>query len=352
MRYHTSALSPEQCYRLARFKVRDVAQGFSQLASVRAYRGVTLSRSRHLLIVLITLLCIFSLSSVAETAKNRCAKSGTWLQVLGAGGPEIEDLHASSGYLIWLDGKARILVDIGAGAPLRFGQSGARFSDLSAIVFTHLHVDHSAGLPALVKSSFLSGRQRDLAVFGPDGNEYLPPMSAFLHRLFAQTHGVYPYLSEYISPERGAYTLIAHDIEVAGEEIWRGFTTPEFQLSAIKVNHGPIPALAWRVDLGLRSITFSGDTSAASDNLIRLAKDTDLLVAHNAVPEGASGVARKLHMPPSRIGEVAGKAGVERLVLSHRMTRTLGREKQTLRAIENAFNGRVSFAEDLACYET
>jgi ribonuclease BN (tRNA processing enzyme) len=54
-----------------------------------------------------------------------------------------------------------------------------------------------------------------------------------------------------------------------------------------------------------------------------------LFIAHNAVPEGATGVERRLHMPPSVIGQIAQEAHVKRLVLSPRMLRTLGKEELT-----------------------
>ena len=62
------------------------------------------------------------------------------LQVLGSGGPESGDMRASSGYLIWIDGKSRILIDFGGGASLRFEEVGARIQDLDLILLTHLHV--------------------------------------------------------------------------------------------------------------------------------------------------------------------------------------------------------------------
>ena len=76
------------------------------------------------------------------------------LQVLGSGGPESGDKCASSGYVIWVDGKSRVLVDFGGGASLRFEEVGAKIEDLDVILLTHLHVDHTADLPALLKSSF------------------------------------------------------------------------------------------------------------------------------------------------------------------------------------------------------
>ncbi|MDQ7084612.1 MAG: MBL fold metallo-hydrolase [Sulfurovum sp.] len=72
------------------------------------------------------------------------AQPTLFLQVLGSGGPESTDKRASSAYLIWIDGKSRILVDFGGGASLRFEEVGAEIEDLEVILLTHLHVDHTA----------------------------------------------------------------------------------------------------------------------------------------------------------------------------------------------------------------
>jgi ribonuclease BN (tRNA processing enzyme) len=114
--------------------------------------------------------------------------------------------------------------------------------------------------------------------------------------------------------------------------------------------HGAFPALAWRVEIGGKRIVFSGDTNGEGDGLTELAKGADLLVAHNAVPEGATGVERRLHMPPSVIGATAGKAGVKQLVLSHRMLRTLGKEDATRAEIRRNYAGPLAFANDLDCF--
>ena len=109
-----------------------------------------------------------------------------------------------------------------------------------------------------------------------------------------------------------------------------------------------MPALAWRVEVGRAVIVFSGDTSGEG-GLARLADGADLFVAHNAVPEGATGVERNLHMPPSVIGQIAAGARVKRLVLSHRMPRTLGNEAQTESEIRKRYSGPMQFADDLDC---
>jgi ribonuclease BN (tRNA processing enzyme) len=75
-------------------------------------------------------------------------------------------------------------------------------------------------------------------------------------------------------------------------------------------------------------------------------------LAGQAVPEGATGVERQLHMPPSVIGTIAANAHIKQLVLSHRMLRTLGKEheNETQAEIRRRFSGPIVFANDLDCF--
>ena len=52
-----------------------------------------------------------------------CAPGPASVQILGSGGPAINRERASASYLLWVDGRARMLVDIGGGTYQRFGQS-------------------------------------------------------------------------------------------------------------------------------------------------------------------------------------------------------------------------------------
>ena len=307
--------------------------------------------SRLLKRLCLALLTVLSLSG-ASLARSDCGTDGVALQVLGSGGPEImQDQRASSSYLVWLNGKARLLVDAGGGSALNFGRSGAAFKDLDAIVFSHFHVDHSADLPTLVKASWFGDRTRDLPLFGPTGNALMPSTREFVTALFSAPHGAFHYLSDFIDTSpTSAYKLVAHDIPATGKHRWSGFQNKHLRLSAIPVHHGPVPALAWRIDVAGRSITFSGDMNGDNKTLSKLAAGSDLLVAHNAIPEGATGVARQLHMPPSVIGRIAASARVKQLVISHRMQRTLGREAQTRHIIQQDYRGPIRFADDLDCF--
>lgn len=298
---------------------------------------------------LLALLCAASLAPVAAAAAT-CSRHGVQVQVLGSGGPELEDKRASSSYLVWQDDRARILIDSGGGSALRFGQAGAHVAQLDAVLFTHLHIDHTADFPALIKSSYFEVRKLPLPVYGPPGNKTFPSTTEFVAGLFDAKRGVYRYLADFLAGADGGYSLQTHDVALTAREIKTVVSAHEFLLDATQVIHGGVPAIAWRVSMGGRIIVFSGDTNGDNGNLERLAKGADLLVVHNAVPEGETGVPRQLHMPPSVIGRIATSAGVGQVVLSHRMRRTLGRESETRSVISRVYPGPVAFAEDLDCF--
>ena len=279
-----------------------------------------------------------------------CGSDGVALQVLGSGGPEMQTRRASSSYLVWQNGRARAVIDAGGGSALRFGQSGAEMAQVDVLLFSHFHVDHSADFAALVKSSWFEERTRALPIYGPPGNGFMPSTEEFVADMFAEGRGAYRYLSELFGPGgSGSYKLMPNNV-AAGSMPAEMFRSGELLASAVRVVHGAVPALAWRVEVARRSIVFSGDTNGDDEGLTRLATDADIFVAHNAVPEGAVGIERQLHMPPSVIGRIASDARVKRLVLSHRMLRTLGREDESLAEIRRRYAGPVAFADDLDCF--
>lgn len=284
-------------------------------------------------------------------AAQLCGDQKVTLQVLGSGGPEIDDGRASSSYVIWLDGQARVLVDVGPGSSINFGQSGASIDDIDVIALTHLHVDHSADLASFIKGSFFSGRQHDLLVIGPEQNALMPSTSRFVNAMFSQ-QGAYPYLQSYVVPKKeNAYHIVSKDVPIREHRVSDYPLNKSLQLQAVAVHHGPVAAVAWRVNIAGCAITFSGDMNNDYRTLAKLAAGTDILVMHNAIPEGAHGVAAHLHMTPSQIGRIAQQAAAKKVVVSHRMHRTLGKEDETLRYIRQSYTGPVIFADDLDSFD-
>jgi ribonuclease BN (tRNA processing enzyme) len=296
------------------------------------------------------LLAFLSLSVPPPLSAQSCGTTGIAVQVLGSGGPELQDKRASTSYLIWQNGAARVIVDAGGGSALRFGESEAKMSDVEVFLFSHFHVDHSGDFPALVFSSWFGNRTRPLPVYGPSGNQYIPSTTEFVNDLFSDPHGAWRYLSEMVEPNpQGTYELQPHDVSTSQVPVLV-FRNADMSVYAVSVVHGVFPALAWRVEIGGKRIAFSGDTNGEGEGLTQLATNADLFIAHNAVPEDATGLERRLHMPPSVIGATAANAHVKQLVLSHRMLRTLGKENETQAEIRRRFSGPLAFANDLDCF--
>ena len=300
--------------------------------------------------ITISILAILGFTLFSSVVDAACDADRVSLQMLGTRGPELFDENASTGYLLWLDDEARIIIDTGPGTVQRFKQSGARFEDVELILFTHFHVDHSADFPAYIKGSYFTGRNTPLNIIGPSGNALLPSANAFVKRMFDSENGVYPYLSEYIDPDVPSdYKIVPHTIPWSEKnlEIRTVYETADFNVKAVSVHHGPLPALAYRIEAAGCVISFTGDMNGSLGRMPVLANASDILVAHNAIPEDATGVAANLLMKPSYIGAMAAQASVKQLVLSHLMRRTIDRKDETIRIIRERYKGPVIFPDDL-----
>ena len=285
-------------------------------------------------------------------AKQDCDASRVKLQMLGTGGPELySDDKASTGYLLWLDNKASIIIDAGPGTLQRFKQSGAQFSDVKVFLFSHFHVDHSADFIAYIKGGFFTDRQADLFVYGPSGDTFVVSAEQFVERLLSLEQGLYPYLSPFIDKEQGnsyfkiktktiAWSYKERDVKLIYQD-------ENFTIKTVSVHHGPFPALAYRIETAGCVLSFSGDMSGRLHTLMDLIQDSDLFVAHNAITEDATGVPQLLHMKPRYIGKVAHQAKVKKLLLTHLMEQSLKRKADTLKLIKENYQGDIIFANDL-----
>ena len=269
------------------------------------------------------------------------AASQITLTVLGSGGPELAK-RAGTGYLLSIDGKARLLIDTGSGVMHRFAQAGAKIETLEAVAFTHLHIDHCVDFPAFVKAGYFSDRTAPLPVIGPGGNASFPSIEAFLADLFGPK-GAYRYMHDVLTPQSDSFEL--RPMRAAAD-----MTFPSFTLHALPVHHGIVPSVAYRIVVGGKIIVISGDTNDADGTLAAFAKNADLLIMHHAIPETGYAAALTLHMRPSQIGKIAAEAGAKKVVLSHRMQRTIGHEKETEALIRRYYRGPLVFADDLMAF--
>lgn len=294
-----------------------------------------------------------STTAPAPAEVPSCGGDGVAVQVLGSGGPIPDDGRASASYLVWRDGRPLLLVDAGGGTFVRFGEAGGLMAELEVIALTHVHTDHSADLPALLKGLFFTDRTANLPVFGPSGDERFPGTGDFLGALLGSQAGAYRYLS-WLLEGGGEMILVPTELDPRDREggvVHRG---EAWRLRFVAVEHGPVPAVAYRVDIdrpsGTVSVAFSGDQNGQNPQFGAMANAVDLLVMHHAVPEDTDRVAAALHARPSEIGDLARDARPAQLVLSHHMARSLAQIDETRQLIERRYAGPVTFADDLDCF--
>lgn len=273
------------------------------------------------------------------------------VEVLGSGGPRADDDRASTGYLVWIDGEAKVLVDAGGGVFLRFGEAQGTFKELDGILISHFHADHVADLAAILKSGFFEDREAALPIAGPSGNAFFPGLTAFLAANFDGETGAYRYLSGYLTGEGGTPRLQPVEIDPQAEKVTTVIEAGPMKAEAIPVNHGDVPALAYAVTVDGATAIFAGDQSLFSTDFEEALADSApaLLIAHHAISE-AKGQPRGLHRAPASIGEMAERLKATRLVLSHNMKRALDARDEGMAAIRRAYGGPVEIAGDHACY--
>lgn len=211
------------------------------------------------------------------------------LRVLGANGTYPTAGHPAAGYLLSHEG-TDVWMDAGAGT-LTALQDIMDPADLDAIVVSHIHADHSSDLfPAY-----------HFFRFGPT------PRSGL--RLFVPA-GAADRMRAYVDPTGGNFAATFDEcVPVTGEEYRVGGLTFRFG----RADH-PVPTLLTRVDAGGRSLAYSGDTGTDCD-LVGLAAGANTLLCE-ATFQGVDKPAPH-HLTAREAGEIAHRAGVERLILTH-----------------------------------
>lgn len=289
------------------------------------------------------------------------------VMVLGSAGPQIlaGTGRANAGYMVFLDGTPRILMDLGGGTFKSIAESGAHIHTVNDILLSHLHIDHSSDLPTVVKGLYLDGavqrspHKKPLQIFGPDNAMHVAhfkPLSAFLKDEFGPK-GEYAYLKSFVDGGRlGKFGYRAHDIpsNFHNASIYTLVDHDGLVIKAIAVDHYDAPAVAYRVDYKGHSIVYTGDTHTTTDDVERLARGADVLVYDTSIlpndppPQTAF---HKRHTVPSKIGQVAAADGVKELVLSHLTPKSLPNIDKIENIIRSqGYAGKISEARDLKVY--
>ncbi len=236
-----------------------------------------------------------------------------------------------------------ILFDCGEGTQRQFQKSKLSYMQISKIFITHFHGDHFLGIPGLIQTMQLNDRDKPLHVYGPKG------MNQLLQQLLSLG---------YFRPN---YRIIAHEVD-DGETL----DFADYTINVMGVKHG-IPAFAYSLiekmrpgkfdkpkalKLGIpegplfsklqhgetitlkdgckitpdmvlgpprkgRKIVISGDTIPV-DEMISFAKDADMLIHEATFDSSLEDVAGEYgHTTASQAANIAKKAGVDKLYLTH-----------------------------------
>jgi ribonuclease Z len=235
--------------------------------------------------------------------------------LLGTGYPRPDPDRAASSTAIVIGGKW-FVVDAGRGATMRIAGTDLQYANMRAVFLTHLHSDHTAGLPDLFNTSWQFGRKRvPLELYGPPGTRKLS--KAMLDFFAEDIHLRRDLLERH--PAAGA-TIRTH---IVREGVV--YDDGEVKVTAFAVDHKPVKhAFGYRFDAHGRSVVVSGDMRPNA-NLLRYAKGADILVLEAYLPEhfdrvDTPEVAARLksyHTSAEEAGEIAAAAGVKTLVLTH-----------------------------------
>ena len=233
--------------------------------------------------------------------------------LLGTGNPRPLLERFGPSILVEMD-QERLLFDVGRGATQRMFEKGVSLAVVSEVFLTHLHSDHVVGLPDLWLTGWIFQRTRALHVRGPPGTR---EMVGHLSRAYAFDVHARRDLDEHL-PAEGA--------EIQGEDLVPGVVHrgDSMIVTAFEVDHGPVkPAFGYRIEGGGRSVVLSGDTRP-SENLMRHAQGTDLLIHEVAAATEehirGSPIALQVlahHTSPEAAGEVFTRVAPRLAVYSH-----------------------------------
>jgi ribonuclease Z len=300
----------------------------------------------------IALCLLFALDSDprAQSHAAEIARSRIEVVLLGTGYPRPYPDRAGPSTAVIVNDKY-FIVDAGRAVVLRLSALQQPMPPIAAVLLTHLHSDHTSGLPDLFNTSWVTGRKQPLQVYGPRGTQ---EMVDGLLKFFAEDIHIRRDLVEKLEP-KGAKI----DVHIVDERTV--YKDAEVTINAFAVDHRPVePAFGYKFESGGKIVVISGDT-APSDNLKKFARGADILVHEVYMPGyfakthsvemirgDTAEVTRRLgryHTDAEQVGKIAAAAAVKKLVLTHLIPPEDGDKMRDLAA--KNFNGEIVVGKDL-----
>jgi ribonuclease Z len=248
-------------------------------------------------------------------------------------------------------GGDRLLIDCAEGTQRQLMRSNVGLIELREVFLTHYHADHYLGLPGMLKTFALRGRDLPITIYGPRG---LTDLFASLRRIFGKL--TYPYELVELQPgdvlDRGEYRVVtfkvAHGVPALGYALVEEARPGRFDVAKADVLGVPPGPERGRLQSGEtialddgtvvtpdqvlgapragRKVLITGDTGPSLD-YIDLAHGAELLVHEATFAEEERERAQETsHSTAREAAQVAKTAGVRMLAVTHLSSRYFGPE--------------------------
>ena len=275
----------------------------------------------------------------------------TQIVMLGTGNPNPDPERSGPAAAVVVRGRA-YLVDAGPGvvrraaAAARRGVTALRSENLKVVFLTHLHSDHTLGLPDLILSPWVQDRAAPLTVYGPRGTRLLTRrlLEAYADDIDNRRGGAQPHNDT-------GWRADAHEIRPG--IVYRDALVT---VTAFLVPHaGWREAYGYRFETPGRTVVFSGDTRP-DDAVVRACDGCDVLVHEVYSQEGFERLPPEwqryhagAHTSAVALGALAKRARPRLLVLTHGLAWSSTPE-EIVREVRAGFSGAVAYANDLDIY--
>jgi ribonuclease Z len=285
------------------------------------------------------------------------------LTLLGTGSP-VHVPHRFGPSQVISAGDKRLLIDTGWSSTIRLFQANMPPQTIDAVFITHLHSDHTTDMADFLVMRWVGGTRGPIPIYGPVGTKRM--IAGFQEAMAADTK----YRLDHHGDKLWSGGLAADITEFeAGDDPIEIARYGDITIKAFEVEHLPVkPAYGFRFESGGSVITISGDTNPCP-GLLNGSKDADIMVCDSMNVDMMQGLEGRLrgignekqaslledahsyHAPISGMAEIAQKAGVKHLILSHLIPPIVDEQAAQFTAgLDKVFSGKITVGKDLEKY--
>ena len=314
---------------------------------------------RHLRILCFVILFLVITVPIIGAEEEYEPSAITKIVMLGSGNPSPDPLRAGPCVAIVVNDKV-YLVDAGVDCVRRAAAASSEYGgkiealnpeNLDIAFITHLHSDHTIGLPDLMTTPWIVGKDKPLELYGPEGLKDMTDniLKAYIEDRYCRLFGLEPVNNE-------GWRVNVHEFKDSGVV----YQDENVTVEAIKTKHG-----SWPVNFGFkfttpdRVILISGDTTDTK-SIREAAKGVDILVHECYALEDFGGDDPKytkdlefwktymseFHTSTEQLADIANEAKPKILILYHQELWTDDQESAA-NEIRKKYSGKVVSANDL-----